>query len=102
MGAQTRTATQGWMKRLQELQWAAATAGMQCTLLVMEFATVRLTGEPLAYAEQPKCLGVRYDQQLEFKQHVQDMVREMETGRGILVALTGTKWRCTARTLRMT
>ena len=61
---------------------------------------LRLRGEPLPYARNPTFLGIKFDPQLTFSDHVADLKTKMARRRQCLQALAGKTWGSHRRTIR--
>eukprot|EP00666_Eupelagonemidae_sp_cell4sb_P017968 gene17968-biopygen4764 len=63
------------------------------------FRGIRRLGE---YAEQPKLLGVLYDENFTFAPHAKAVREKLQRRGGVVGALSGSSWGCDRRTLRAT
>ena len=61
---------------------------------------LKLRGEELPYARNPTFLGVKFDPQLTFADHVADLKKKMSRRRQCLQALAGKTWGSHRRTIR--
>ena len=56
---------------------------------------------PLVFQQAPKYLGVRLDQMLNFKQHLEEVLEKVTSRVLHFSRLTGTTWGASAKTLRI-
>ena len=56
----------------------------------------------IEYAEQPRLLGVTYDEAFSFAPHTTELREKLQKRGGVVGALTGTTWGCRKKTLRAT
>eukprot|EP00664_Eupelagonemidae_sp_cell27_P004841 gene4841-9606_t len=97
-----RTDTEEGKRQMREMIAAENETGRVITIEAEQLPHVRLQGAALPYNSHPEYLGIRYDEQLRFTQHAEEIGEKMTDRISTIGALSGTSWGCGEKTLRQT